>query len=154
MGKGYSEISAFWGINRRSAMFREEASASLVLNMLGFIFICVLTQSAPMPFLFFGSQSVTSVSSTVGFAWLQSHKPVVTTIDCDLLCLCFMVVLTAVCVSWELWYYSVSTLPKCILFCNQKGQFAHKIATCIYCKLSESTFKLLQNCFHNWNESV
>lgn len=39
-------------------MFRVEAAASLVLSMLGFIFICVLTQFAHMPFLFFVSQSI------------------------------------------------------------------------------------------------
>lgn len=136
-GMGYSETSASWDINRKSVMFRVGVAASLVLSTLGFIFICILTQSAHMPFLFFGSRSISFLlAPQLVLLDLQGHKHVATT-DCDLLWLWFAVVLTAVCVSCvgPLVLSCVCTLPHCILICRQKVQFTHRATTCFYCKL-------------------
>lgn len=78
-GMGYGETLASWGINTKSAMFRVGAAASLVLSTLGFIFKCVITQSAAMPFLFFGSRSISFLlAPQLILLDLQGHKHVVT----------------------------------------------------------------------------
>lgn len=57
------------------------STASLVLSTFGLTFKdCVLTQSAHMPFIFFGSQSISFLlAPQLVLLDLQGHKPVVTT---------------------------------------------------------------------------
>lgn len=125
-------------------MFGVEAAASLVLSMLGFIFICFNTVCLHALFFLWFPINQSSVTSTAGFTWLQSPKHVLTSnwlwfvvigfcgcINCSL---CFLGTLVLSC---------VSTLPNCILFCNQKVQFTRKVTTCICYKQRKSTFRLL-----------